>query len=419
MNNVEKILEWIRTVDKKTLPYDIVGLGWGPKISNGVETGENCIIFTVIEKKSLDTLEPEQIIPKYFTVEINGNLLQARTDVVEPTLCSKLQYCNINSNSIDPVKQHRIKRNNIMGGIETMTDWGNYVGTLGILVQDKTDGSVVALSNNHIFANSQLTASFKTPNDMGGTSLTSISAYQPTGFYRTTPSNDYIGSCKRAVLIGNGNPDLVGMYIGETTCDAAILNLKDYTIIDTVSSPNILNFNQLAPYKFATDAEIDSLAPGGSNQGAPIFRSGRTLGAIGYPGVSNMTCSLSVYELNWALVGLYSGYVSFFSDCFYVRGQVYPGAGGDSGSAMFALFNGNNPSLSAWKCIGLLFAGPENMSYTIGCRITNIVSELQIKPWDTKMPTLTSRLNTFTEEDFFVETANLSGRKYYQVGYTN
>jgi hypothetical protein len=428
MNNVEKVLKWIREVDVKSLPYNVSAIGWGPKIKNGIETGENCIIFTVKSKKSLNELKPNEIIPKELQIELGNsgenlsNIVTFKTDIKEPLICKKLlQDCHLRSNTVSPVQDHRMRRRKLMGGIESATNWGNVVGTLGIFVKDKSDGQVVALSNNHVFANSQVSAILKTPNEQGSTTTLEISGFQPTGYWITTQENDYIGKCKRAAMIGNKNPNIAGYLdvtpvISETSCDAAILSLSAYNLIDSINSPNILNFDPIAPYQFATDFEIDSLAPGGSSEGAPIFRAGRTLGPIGAPG-NTYSCNLSVYELNWSLVGNYSGYYSYFSNCFYVRGNVSAGAGGDSGSAMFALFNEGNPSLSAWKLIGLLFAGPDNNLYTIGCRITEISKALNIGSWDTKIPTLSSSKMITTINNNYSQTVDLSGRTFYQVGY--
>lgn len=422
MNNVEKILEWIRNVNLKSLPYNIVGIGWGPKRKNGIENGEYSVIFTVREKKPIGDLKSDEIIPK--TLEIpfgDSTTISVVTDIVEPVLCKKLPSCHTNSDTVDPIQQNRTRRRPLMGGIESMTDWGNFVGTLGIFVKDQTDGQIVALSNNHIYANSQVVAELQTPNELGSTTTIEISGYQPTGYWRTNVENDYIGKCKRAVLVGNVDPTIIGFsgftpILGDTSCDAAILSLSSYNLINSVDSPNILNFNAKAPYQFATDLEIDSLAPNATMSAAPIFRSGRTLGPVGFPG-NSFSCALSVYELNWGLVGLYSGYASYFSNCFFVRGNVDAGAGGDSGSAMFALFNQNNPSLSAWKLIGLLFAGPNDNSYTIGCRITNIANALNIGPWDTQIPILSSKEHIVKLPSNFNQTITLSGRTYYQVGY--
>lgn len=423
MNEINKILKWIREVDIKTLPYNVLSIGWGPKKRNGIETGECCIIFTVLEKIPLDDLKPEEIIPKELEIsEEDLGKIFIKTDIIEPIFCKKLPaLCHANSDTINPVQQNRIRRRPLMGGIETMSDWGNFVGTLGILVKDKIDGQVVALSNNHVLANSQVTAQLRTANELGSTTVTKISGYQPTGYWKTTAQNDYIGKCKRAVMVGDVSPNII-FYSGgipvleETSSDAAILEISNYNLIDSLSSGNILNFDIKAPYLFATDEEIDSLAPAASNSSAPIFRSGRTLGPIGAPG-NTYSCGLSVYQLNSALVGTYSGYASYFSNCFFVRGNVDAGAGGDSGSAMFALFDRNNPSLSAWKLVGLLFAGPNDNSYTIGCRITNITNSLNIAPWDTNIPTLSSKIETVILVDNFNQNISLSGRTYYQTGY--
>lgn len=109
------------------------------------------------------------------------------------------------------------------------------------------------------------------------------------------------------------------------------------------------------------------------------------------------------------------GFLSYFPESIYVRGNVSPGFGGDSGSTFFALLSSNIPSLSTWKVIGLLFAGPQDSTYMIGCRITNIVDALDIAPWDCTLPTVSSLSVTFSAADTS-STITLSGRKYYQIG---
>ena len=134
----------------------------------------------------------------------------------------------------------------------------------------------------------------------------------------------------------NSQPDTNGALV--TSCDAAILSLKDYTLINN-DSATVLNFSKTAPYVFATDLEIDSLLNTTSvNYRSPVFRSGRTLGPVGKPGYS-ASCTLSVYNFNTAYVGPYSTKNSYFYNCFSVRGNVAGGAGGDSGSILFALLN--------------------------------------------------------------------------------
>jgi hypothetical protein len=434
MSDVANILKWVRETDVKDLPYNVVGLGWGPKIKNGVETGEYCLLFTVSEKLPLSAIPFEEQIPKY--LEVDGSMV--RTDVNEPVVCQKLlDDCYSGQPTIynpsEPVLSNRKNYRPLKGGISSIS-FGGTDATLGLLVRDQTDGQIVALSNNHVYGGSCVNALIKNTNEDGYTTVLPISSRQPASIshspYGSSQQADYIGTCKRAVVVGDNNP-ATSYFIGgipviaDTSCDAAILSLKSYDIINNTSG-NVVNFSELAPYEFATDAEIDSLVnPSSPNYKAPIFRSGRTCGPVGFPGYTN-SCNLSVYQLNSAVVGLYSNTYSNFTNSFFVRGDVVPGRGGDSGSAMFALLSSNVPSASAWKCIGLLFAGP-NVSfpdYTIGCRITNIANKLKIIPWNTATPTVSSSKRTIQVPSaqapgvsIQTYTTTLSGRQYFQVGW--
>ena len=76
-----------------------------------------------------------------------------------------------------------------------------------------------------------------------------------------------------------------------------------------------------------------------------------------------------------------------FNDCIKFRnitGNGAAAAGGDSGTALFACLSSTSTTLSTFKCIGLLFAGPQptNTSYGIGCRMDHIKDQLNIEPWD-------------------------------------
>jgi hypothetical protein len=412
MNNQE-ILKWIREVDPRSFSYNVVGIGWGPKISNGEETGEYSVIFLVNEKKSIEELSLSEIVPSNITIQ-NINV---KTDVQAGKVHTPLlSDCHTVDDVTEPVKSNRIKNRPLKAGSESETRWGQFVATLGTFVIDKNDGQIVALSNNHVYANNQVIARYDTANSFGSKNTLSLSAFQPTGAWRTSVSEDKIGTAKIPVVIGNKNSDIVSFYIAETTCDAATVKLDNYNLLNSESLRPI-NFNANPPYEFATDDEIDSLLNISSpNYGAPVFRSGRTCGPVGYPGNTN-SCNLSVYQFLPALVGSYNGFVSNFTNSFYVRGNVIPGRGGDSGSAMYALFNYNNPSLSAWKLIGLLFAGPGDSSYTIGSRITAIAKALNIAPWDgTTIPTLTSTATYINSTDLNSATIALSSRVFYQLG---
>lgn len=430
--NTKEILKWIRETPANTLPYNVSGIGWGPKIVNEQETDEYCLTFFVKEKKSLDQLLPEEIIPKYFST----NSFEIRTDVQTQQIHSHLLLtdCHVLNNTTEPVKSNRNRTRPLRAGSESFCNWSNdylfggYVATLGTFVIDKNDGQIVALSNNHVFADSQVVAKYYTKNKtLAHTNTKKLSGYQPsappyvtwiTENYIQIPQ-DYIGTCKVPVVIGNGNPnkDISGAIM-ETTCDAATLRLSSYNLLNE-NSLKPLGFDYNPPYMFATDEEIDSLLDTSSpNFAAPIFRSGRTCGPVGYPG-NTYSCSLSVYGFFDSLVGYYNDNFSFFSNCLYIRGNVVAGRGGDSGSPIYALLNRQNPSLSAWKLIGLIFAGPVSdfPSYAIGCRITEIADSLNLAPWDgVTYPTLSSRpLYTITT-DISSATITLSGRTFYQIG---
>jgi len=418
--NVYDAMEWIRSLDRSTFSSNLVGVGWGPKTVGGQETDEYGLIFRVTEKKPLHELLPADVIPATVSIKEVEYITDVQQCPLDETFAPD---CHTISDTIPPVSTSRQRTRPLMGGTESETSWNEYVATLGMFVTDKSDGQVVALSNNHVFAASQVHAFYNATNSDGFKSIEPLSAFQPTGNWATTPGNDFIGRGKKCVVIGNKDYTLASAnYITDTSCDAAIASLSSYTLIDTVSSPRIMGFDANPPFKFASDYEIDSLLDiNSSNYAAPIFKCGRTTGPIGYPG-NTYSCKVSVYQFGTADVGLYSGYRSYFSNSFWTRGNVIAGRGGDSGSAYFALLSANSIALSAWKCIGLLFAGPGDSSYSIGCRITNITKDLDVVPWDGKIPALSATTHLLTLSSSQIQPLNtsavitLSGRKYYQLG---
>jgi len=58
--------------------------------------------------------------------------------------------------------------------------------------------------------------------------------------------------------------------------------------------------------------------------------------------------------------------------------------GGDSGTSVFALLSATVPTLSTWKCLGLIYAGPTPTNDASGycIPINNVVNELDIEPWE-------------------------------------
>jgi hypothetical protein len=459
-NNTKELLKWIRETNINDVFPDknVLGLGWGPKVKDGVETGEYSLIFTVDSKKPLSAIPTNELLPKTYQIQdsfyktdvkekviyqkLNENSVSKFTKISVPIEIKNIESfdsiqplngngtpsytdCHNISNTVEPVKSNRMRRRELKSGCETIggENWGRIVGTLGTFVIDKSDGQIVALSNNHVFTDSQLLANIKT-NIV--TNISNLSAYQPSGYWRTSIEEDFIGTAKRVVPIGNiDSTEIIGNIIADTSCDAAIVKLKSYDELINSNSLQPIGFEFAPPYPFATDEEIDSLLDSNSvNFGAPLFRSGRTCGPIGYPG-NSQSCSLSAYEFDIALVGSYNGYHSLFSNSFLFRGNIVHGRGGDSGSMVLGLFDRGTPN-EKWKIVGLLFAGPgmDFPTFSIGCRITNIARDLNLAPWDgTTIPTLSSNsthviLDEINSNDYST-TVNLSGRVFYQLGRSN
>jgi len=431
--NIYEAIDYINSIKVSDLPYgDITSMTYGNKIVDGVETGEPCIKFGVLEKKPLSAIPATAVVPK--NLDINGT--QVKTDVVQRAPRERLigGSCNSEDPTVDPVRQNYLRRRPLKGGASSIYINGTDA-TLGLFVRDKSDGQVVAISNCHVYAASNLLGVYQHLNNAGLNNIVSLSARQPgtppyNPYGNTDPTVDCIGSCKRTVPIGDLDYTFYystftgNFYINGTSTDAAILKLPSYDLIDS-SSVDVIGFNVNGPYQFATDYEITSLGdPLSPNYGSPIFRSGRTLGPVGYPG-SSTSCYLSVVpdSFGLALVGVYSEFTSFFYNTFDIRGNVAATKGGDSGSAIFARLSANIPALATWKCIGLVFAGSSDAAVTgTGTRITTIAEKLNIVPWNGNIPTFTSETETLylSAQNYLPWSTSssviLSGRRYYQTG---
>ena len=436
MNQVKLARQWIsnfiRSNDFKKYGK-INHILYAKKESGGVEQEEYAIRLYVDKKRPLEDIPQEERIPT--SIEYNGAVILTDVDdkklnIKQLTDCHTLQFT---SSAAQPVKANNIRRRPLMGGASSI-----YIGgtdaTLGMLVRDTTDGSIVALSNSHVYAASQINAAEVYVTDQQN--VLSLSARQPGSpdynFYASSDyKDDYIGMCKRYVPF---------TFLDYNYVDAALVQLPSNKLINSFYSPNIINFNQLAPYTVASEDEIDSiLLPGSVNYGAPLFKSGRTTGPVGNPGTVS-GCSFGCIGTGCSMLcatGIYTGEVGYsigtinFDDTIIFQSaykNFIPLRGGDSGSAVFALLSANNYTLSAWKFIGLAFAGnynpynPSDDSVGILCRAEYILSGLDVAMWDTKMPELCSSPLTVTYVDYDISSApsiTLSGRKFYQMGIPN
>lgn len=431
MNKVKKVREFIAEFYKKygvnkLTPYGkINNIIYSNKIVNNEKTDDLAIRFFVDKKIKANELEEFELIPSTFLLE-NFEIL---TDVDDEKLnISFLTDCFVLGGNDEPIRENYRKQRPLIGGCSSI-----YIGgtdaTLGMLVRDTTDGSVVALSNNHVYTNSQFLAYDTASKNYN---ILSLQARQPgtppiNQYGSYTSSQDLIGSPKRFVPFDSNNVNIV---------DAAIVALTGYGLLDPLSSGKILNFLVEPPFKWATEEEIDELLiPGRPNYGSPLFKSGRTTGPLGSPG-SRYPCIFPCVNNNCyslCAFGIFSGGVSisqgspvvYFNDCILyksVNEDFVAGMGGDSGSAVFALLSTSYQTMSAWKFVGLNFAGyvnPSNTSPAVFIRADNIKNLLQIDSWDTTIPTLSSIPSFASITDTVYQSTSavtLSGRKFYLVG---
>jgi hypothetical protein len=100
----------------------------------------------------------------------------------------------------------------------------------------------------------------------------------------------------------------------------------------------------------------------------------------------------------------------------HVANPDWPSAGGDSGSALIANFNG------VWKIIGLCFAG--NQVEGFACRIDRVADTMKIKAWlGTENPAYTTGTPSIIVTETFGSSAgkpsiSYNGEIYYQGGLT-
>jgi hypothetical protein len=393
---------------------DIISIGYGRKIKDGEYTGEFSIICGVAEKKSIEDIDPENLIPDF--VQFGSE--QILTDVIEdPKLtvsaCDQetIDNCLIrttSSNFWDPdFIPNRLTNRPLVGGVSmTKTSGLNYsVGTFGFIAVDSETDCLVGITNNHVATSISFVSS---DFPVGGNfyyTTSSEEVYQTGEPYATITDAEKIGRIKNAYPLNKTTDNYI---------DAAKIVL-DESPISFDSSFNICAFPYLGPYPFATSLELDGLL----ENDIPIAASGRSTGAK-YP----ESCGIEVYlidgEASVSGYGWFNGGTSSasFVDFIWVR-RINPDCaqasrGGDSGSAVLGNFGGT------WKIIGLHFAG--NGTLGAFCRIDHVANLLGIEAWDGSPKNFMDKnapslhyVSGTTSEKFVV----IDGKKYWQIGILN
>jgi hypothetical protein len=329
--NIQQIKQKLSTVDLISEYPFINSYGISTKTNKETLKDEYVVEFAVSKKISLDYISEKYILPKSLSAfgidiptivtedksasfnhvsedgeeikyyELVGHNLSACDDYNElledynvyldyinsggtpiSALSAEIQYSYhpLNEN-IEPIKTNRSKHRPLSGGCSSIYYPGGTDATLGIIVRDKQDKKIVALSNAHVYANSLLVGEEAKRFGKLDNAL-NLSARQPGDFAFNkygdplTPSVDHIGKPKRTGKLSG---------IVRNKIDACIVDLSSYDGFINSGSKDILWFTQKGPYEFATTEEIESLMdPDSDNYQSPMFRSGRTLGPLGVPG---------------------------------------------------------------------------------------------------------------------------------------
>lgn len=252
---------------------------------------------------------------------------------------------------------HSIKYRPILGGISGMsTTQGNSAGTLGLIVRDAINNSVVALTNNHC-AGLLYDPAFKVPTG-GVASIGSIPFVQPSLLDGGTEANDRIGFTSRAVPIQFGTDS-----VQENKVDAAIISLD----LEIEANEGILDVDQLEGFSF--------LEKTGYGIGGSVFKSGRTSGftpALFPSEAATITQKYANINIEYGSGDENTG--SFVDQIIVESDGAAFSLSGDSGSVLLRTIS------DKYYVIGLCFAGSEDGVVAVANHIEDVVDELSISP---------------------------------------
>ena len=412
----------------------VTSVGYGYKISGGVNTGEPAIVFGVEAKKPLSEIPEGELLPS--SVDINGVVV--KTDVKQrgrPQLLQCNGDCGQNAGSGSALNRSYTRP--IKGGLSiTSLNNSNSVGTFGLVVKDVATGAIVGLTNNHVTIQD---AFYTSQRNLAGVLQNEYSPvdniYQDAEYPGTPPATNIIGRSLRYVPI---YPQSSGLT---NSVDAAIFSI-DSTALSTTQSWRQVGLDSVVIdyLPFATTLEIDTLLA----VNPQLYSSGRTTGPKG-----GASCPLKLFELGTSFSIFYKmqgedtvirmeNTIGYFKPPLdHPESQdpteyglcCNPVRGGDSGSALIADIGG------IIKVIGLVFAGGNdfgetscdggNNSYKYGfaCRIDEVASQLGITSWDkgdlikvVKTSTIDYRTEPGGSSD---KTKSCDGKTFWQVGLTN
>lgn len=423
--NLQKLKEVTAELNRTT-SENIISVGYGLNERNGKTLNEYCITFTVSKKLPLEEVPIDERIPSQ--IEIDGVVYS--TDVVEGSIelmgfidCSSDDPAFYSWQSSTPGNANTLRP--LKGGtsVSNVTSKTFSSGTMGFIAVDNDDNTLVGVSNNHVLiydafftdqrdtsslitnivANTAVQASF--PDSGGVFPIGVVKKYQPIF---TDPSPNLADAA--CLAISQVDDD------GNNTIDVNE-SWKQFGLQNLTSPP-----------RFATTSEIDTAL---SDPNKEFFSSGRTTGPKG-ESPTKLYCVAPVRSIRvsgYTKQGVRS--VAAFDECFEYRAKGpttpegdycrFPIKGGDSGSAVLTIINGE------YVIIGLAFAGGGdifgNVNTAYACRIDNVASALNIRAWDGTLTGIgfsdTENADTYIVEGLSEEKSIIrNGKTYWQAGLT-
>jgi hypothetical protein len=431
----QEIKDKIKEIVKANPNLNSVGLG--EKVSGGIATGESAIVCSVTQKKPIEELSPEEILPYEITV---GDQV-IKIDVIEASRAYQLgcTTCGGWSGASSGQFTNRQFTRPLRSGITMSSDRGwPGVGTLGTIVKDTATGVLLGLTNNHV--------TIENPNFTSDRNLLNpadiTNDYDPVNnvYQATEGQTGYISPVN---IVGRSVRYAPTYYQSSgiaNKVDAALFSIQQ-TVIDNKSWQPI-GLDTILPNdnpQFATTLELDNLFA----TNPKIWSSGRTSGARGETicgnlRVNSVGITLPVSASAQGPTWVYEDVIAVIrpdddTPTSQQIGCLNPGLKGDSGSAVYAEINGTI------KLIGLLFAGTCTVaeaccgfsgppygcsSVFFVCRIDHIADELGIEHWNPNVDQLrfvkTSTMEYVTEAGGSNQrNKSCEGKTYWQAGLTD
>lgn len=444
--------------------YGVDSMYVAEKTSGGEPTGETSVVYTVRHKQPIDQIPEDKLIPS--SVKVGDDHI--RTDVIQADIEYEFEnYCHdINDQTgariisrnrrlvklggtYDISRRPGLSCMNLTHSIQYKKSHspdemfnGILIGTVGFFAVDNQDGNLVAVSNNHVFTPGFISADEQGNNPVnyqGHAIVTpaddqTISGTQITPGYMTSQERTIVddieyklGEVKRSYPLRRLNNEvdaaICSCTIDINNDDPTHLGIKVNEGSSSKRGNSWIPVGMNIDYnmKWATTNEIDSIIVSENK----LFKTGWATGAVGSP-VMNPDRQCELFMSGSSFSGFVSG--RQFKNVIQYKGRtgLDPSAGGDSGSPVCALINGE------WKIIGIHFAGGRDRRtgehHALACRIDKIAEKLNIKRWDGRNAKRSSQIHhSVTPEPTYAvlpghtkqATIIIDGKTYYQVGRTD